>query len=144
MQQSPNPIRSFDPHREKIKKFYDESQTFLKEKTVWRHLCGGWYHDPVTDFILQWLVFLRACSLGSFLLDRNSPHLTFASLALCPHTFFQAWASKSLHGSYRQLPHRPRKLRHFLLGERRGEAGSWSQEKGRDREAECGRVQALG
>jgi hypothetical protein len=43
MQQNPTPVKSYDPHKESIFKFIEETQKFLKEKTVWRHKCGGWW-----------------------------------------------------------------------------------------------------
>ncbi len=42
MQQHTTPVKSYDPHKEPIFKFIEETQKFLKEKTVWRHKCGGW------------------------------------------------------------------------------------------------------
>ncbi|KAI9027069.1 hypothetical protein DFJ74DRAFT_662934 [Hyaloraphidium curvatum] len=53
MQQSPKPVKAFDPHKEPIFKFLEDSQTFLKETTVWKHSCGGWYTDR-NGRIVQW------------------------------------------------------------------------------------------
>lgn len=45
MQQSIKPVRSYDPHKEPIMKFLDETQKFLKSKSVWRYNCGGWCEE---------------------------------------------------------------------------------------------------
>lgn len=57
MQQHHQPVKSYDPHKEPIFKFIEDTQKFLKSKTVWRYSCGGWYHDE-NGYILQWWVWL--------------------------------------------------------------------------------------